>query len=296
MTAEQKTNNTNHMSGITQLFPQHAEALNLQGLYLSQELQHPGRERPFVYSNFVSSLDGRIALPAPVRNTHQVPAAIANPRDWRLYQELGAQADLLLTSARYYRQFALGEAQDTLPVGMEERFADLRQWRIEQGLKPQPDLAIASASLDIPARALAAYRNRQIHVLTGSDSPPDKRRHLEQLGIKVHLAGEGLSADGRQMVDIMGQAGYRSIYVIAGPSLLYSLLQDARLDRLYLTQAHCILGGEDFDTISWGSELRPPQKLRLRSLYYDSATPADCGQLLASYDCLTTERLTQAGA
>ena len=56
-------------------------------------------------------LDGRIALPAAGRSSHQVPPAIANARDWRLFQELAAQADLLITSARYFRQSEDQEAQ-----------------------------------------------------------------------------------------------------------------------------------------------------------------------------------------
>ena len=110
----------------------------------------PADMQPFIYSNFIASLDGRIALPGANRNTHQVPPAIANARDWRLFQELAAQADLLITTARFFRQAASNEAQAELPVGMSPEFDDLRDWRTSQGLKPQPDIAIFSASLDIP--------------------------------------------------------------------------------------------------------------------------------------------------
>lgn len=274
------------MNKVQQFFPSPASDLELEGLYLQQGLHQKRTEQPFVYSNFVSSLDGRIALPAEHRASHQVPPAIANPRDWRLYQELGAQADIVITSARYYRQYAEGEAQDTLPVGPGEKFADLRQWRLDQGLAAQPDIAIVSASLDIPDSALAAYSDRRIHLLTGADAPTDRRAHLEQQGVQTHSVGDGLTADGTRMIEALGQAGYRSIYVIAGPYVLFSLLQDNALDRLYLTFAGCVLGGEDFDTFIWGSALEPAQKMQLASLYYDPHAPAGCGQLLASYDCL----------
>jgi riboflavin biosynthesis pyrimidine reductase len=274
---------------LLQLFPEHRTVLALEGLYLNTPMPQPAQGRPFVYSNFVSSLDGRIALPAPGRSSHQVPPAIANARDWRLYQELGAHADILITSARYYRQFAVGEAQDTLPVGSGERFADIRDWRIQHGLKAQPDIAIASASLDLPDAALEAYSDRAIHVLTGEDAPADQVAHLRGLGIKVHFCGPGQSADGTQMVEALGAEGYRRIYVIAGPYVLYSLFQDNALDRLYLTYANTILGGEDFDTFIWGSALTPAQKMQLVSLYFDPAAPADSGQLLGCYDCLPRE-------
>lgn len=275
---------------LLKLFPEPGERA-LEGTYLGEDLppatQPPGR--PFVYANFVSSLDGRIGIARPHRETHAVPEAIANPRDWRLYQELGARADILITSARYYRQFARGEAQDTLPVGAGEAFADLRAWRIGQGLEPQPDVAIVSASLDIPAEAIAAYRERRLHLFTGPDADPARVAALEALGVSVHFAGEGRSVSGDAMVRRLGELGYRSAYAIAGSSVFYTLVHDGALDRLYLTLAHRLLGGEDFDTLTWGSELVPPQSLVLRSLYYDGHAPEGCGQLLAAYDCVPRE-------
>jgi len=43
-----------------------------------------------------------------------VPDSVANPRDWRLFQELAAQADVLVMSARHLRELAAGAAQDSL--------------------------------------------------------------------------------------------------------------------------------------------------------------------------------------
>jgi hypothetical protein len=119
---------------IVELYPNAGSRHRLQGLYMDQ-IAEPDGDLPFIYSNFISSLDGRIAVPGPDRNSHQVPPAIANHRDWRLFQELAAQADLLITSARYFRQSADQEAQAELPVGTSAEFDDLRAWRIQQGLR-----------------------------------------------------------------------------------------------------------------------------------------------------------------
>lgn len=270
---------------ILQLYPRAQHDHALEGLYLSQRLHHRGRPgRPFVYTNFISSLDGRIGVSAPGRDTHQVPPAIANPRDWRLFQELGAQADLLITTARYFREYAFGQAQDTLPVGAGRKFDDLRRWRLDQGLAPQPDIAIISASLDIPAAALAAYPNRRLHLLTGADADPERLRELEQAGLETHYVGDGHQAEGGRAIAALAGAGYRSIYAVGGPHLLNTLLQAGRLDRLYLTFAGRILGGEDFSTFVYGSHLEPAPRLRLAQLYYDPLAPEGCGQLLGCYD------------
>jgi hypothetical protein len=66
--------------------------------------------------------------------------------------------------------------------------------------------------------------------------------------------------------------------------VFYTLVRAGVLQRLYLTLAQRILGGEDFDSLTWGSELQPAPQLRLRSLFYDAYAPDDAGQLLACYD------------
>ena len=272
---------------IQQLYPRSEQDHALEGLYLRHHLHQRGAaDTPFVYTNFISSLDGRIGVAAPGRDTHQVPPAIANPRDWRLFQELGAQADLLITSARYFREYAIGQAQDTLPVGAGQKFDDLRRWRLDQGLSPQPDIAVISASLDIPVQALQAYPHRRLHLLTGADAEPERIRALEQAGMEIHYVGDGHQADGARAVDALARAGYRSIYAIGGPHVLNTLLQAGRLDRLYLTFAGRILGGEDFSTFVFGSHLEPAPRLQLAQLHFDPAAPEGCGQLLACYDLL----------
>ena len=113
---------------VMRLWPGPVASLPLHGLYLQEDLhaRAASRGRPLVYSNFISSLDGRIALEVPGKKTHTVPDGITNPRDWRLYQELSGQADILVTSGRFFRQSRAGEAQDLLPVGGQAEFDDIR--------------------------------------------------------------------------------------------------------------------------------------------------------------------------
>ena len=277
---------------LLHLFPIPTQAVSLLGCYLAHKLHQRGQNgRPFVYTNFITSLDGRIALAASGRDTHQVPPAIANPRDWRLYQELGAQADVLITTARYLRQLAIGEAQDMLPVGDSPDFEDLRRWRLAQGLQPQPDVAVLSASLDIPPETLTGLGDRRLYVITGESADGDRIAALRDHGIDVRLAGSGHGADGHRLIQTLAEEGYRSIYAIGGPSVMHTLAADGVLDRLYLTHAHVVLGGEDFDTFAWGSELSPALALQMGGLYYDPVAPAGAGQLMAYYDCQVREDL-----
>jgi len=75
----------------------------------------PTRQR-LVAGEPETQLDGRIAVPHPTRPGLTVPETIANDRDWRLFQELAAQADLIISSGRYLRDWADGRAQEILRV------------------------------------------------------------------------------------------------------------------------------------------------------------------------------------
>ena len=270
---------------VTRLIPSPPQQIPLEGLYLGHDLHRKGSPgRPFVYSNFITSLDGRIAIAREGSDTYEVPAATMNARDWRLYQELAGQADLLLTSGRYFRQSAQGEAQDELPLGSAAEFDDIRDWRSEHGLAPQPDIAIMSGSLNIPLDSLKPYRNRRIYVITGEAADPDRMATLQAHGIAVIRAGSGTRVDGRQMLDKLAQHDYRCIYAIAGPAVFHTLLAARSVDRLYLTIAQQILGGDSYDTLSRGALLEPAQGMRLVALCHDPQEPAAAGQLFGIFE------------
>ena len=228
-------------AAVTRLYPPPATDHPLTGLYLGQiPLPGEGTGNPFVYSNFITSLDGRIAIEQEGRSTRQVPTTITNPRDWRLYQELAGQADILITSGRYFRQSEVGEAQDQLPVSDHPDYADIREWRRHQGLPAQPDIAILSRSLAIPAASITAYRNRRVIVVTGRRSDADGMARLRDHGVEVITAGDDRAVDGAELVELLAERGYTSLYAIAGPGVLHTLLRARVLDRLYLTTG---LGG-----------------------------------------------------
>jgi len=253
---------------VTRLYPAPGGQHPLEGLYLQHQLHAKGQlENPYVYSNFITSLDGRISLGNEDNTTHTVPAATVNPRDWRLYQELAGQADLLITSGRYFRQSLIGEAQDQLPVGNQAEFADIREWRLTQGLSPQPDIAILSGSLEIPIASLEPYRHRRILVITGETSDQTRVDELLASGIEVIRAGSGNRVDGHRMISQLATLGYQSV-----------------INRLYLTIAQQLLGGEVFDTLTRGPQLAPARGMSLISLYHDPYAPAGAGQLLGVFE------------
>lgn len=257
----------------------------MHGLYLQHDLRGVAQRlgRPLVYANFVTSLDGRIAIPGPTSSGLIVPKQIANPRDWRLFQELAVQADVIISSGRYLRDYAGGHAQEILRVYDDPLFADLRDWRVQHGLSPQPALAVISGSLDFPVPDALTAHGRSVVVFTTGCADPTRIRELERQAGQVVIAGE-TSVDGARLVQAMAGLGYRTIYSASGPRVLHLLLAANVLDRLYLTLAGRLLGGEPFSTIVEGPLLAPPVGMVISTVTLDPTGLDGLGQLFLSYD------------
>ncbi|MEZ4590972.1 MAG: dihydrofolate reductase family protein [Chloroflexota bacterium] len=255
----------------------------LNQLYLDHNLrQFAGWQRPFIYANFVQSLDGRIAIPHPTKPGLMVPQNIANSRDWRLFQELAAQADLIISSGRYLRDWADGRAQEILRVD-DPKFADLRDWRAAHGLSPQPDIAIISSSLDFPIPEVLTANGRNVIIFTTANPNPNRVAEIEAQAGQVFVVGQE-SVSGVQMAQKMADLGYKLVYSAAGPKILHLLLAGGVLNRLYLTQVGRLLGGSPFSSILEGGLLETAVNAKLYTLYHDSAALDGLGQLLLSYD------------
>lgn len=270
---------------ILQLFPAPSHEVSLRGLYLEHDLRAhaEGLDRVFVCANFVGSLDGRIAVPDPSGKGVALAEAITNPRDWRLFQELAVQADILITSGRYLREYAKGAKQEILQIYDDPQFEDLRNWRLSRGVSPQPDLAVISSRLDFDVPPALLEGDRSLLVFTTKSADPDQIQHLKAQGAKVLFAGEE-SVDGQELCAHMTELGYRTAYSGAGPKVLHLLASSGVLDRLYLTFVNRLLGGDPYASILEGPLLDPPLDLQLNTLYFDPYGIEGLGQLFASYD------------
>ncbi len=269
---------------VLQLYPSPARERSLEGLYLAHDLRQRAEEvgNPYIYSNFVTSLDGRIATAHPTRPGLEVPKDIANERDWRLYQEMAAQADIIISSGRYLRDWADGRAQEILRID-DPRFADLRKFRQQKGLSPQPDIAIISGSLDFPIPDVLRAGGRKIIVFTTADPPPDRVKEIEAKAGQVIVAGEQ-SVDGQRLARSLVELGYNCVYSSAGPKILHLLLDAGVLNRLYLSVVSRILGGQPYATVAEGALFSPAVDMVLKALYHDAHGADGTGQLFAVYD------------
>ncbi len=268
---------------LIRLHPAPGEAVPHRGLYLERPMVPAGHTGLFVYTNFVASLDGRIAVVDPHSGRETIPRTIANRRDWRLFQELAAHADVLITSGRYLREFAAGTAQDVLPVSGAEAFTHIREWRERHARSPQPDVAVLSASLSFTVPHLLLEQGRRVRIFTTPDAPPELAAEREAEGAEVVRLGDD-PVSGHALVDHLAALGYRTAYCIAGPYVLHTLAAAQHLHALFLTTVHRLVGGERYATLLQGQPLAVGPEFQLTSLYLDPAGAQGAPQQFARYD------------
>jgi len=271
------------MNTIYKIYPVPAQEIELEGAYLEHDLRQIAAKtgRLIVYANFITSLDGRIAIPRGEGEGLGVPKSTVNDRDWRLFQELAAQADILISSGRYLRDRAAGNAQEIFQV-TDPRYADLQDWRKKQGLQPYPDIAVLSQQLDFSIPVGIQDAGRKVFVFTTENADPVRRAKIEAQADEVIIAGkEKISA--RTLVFELGSRGYKTIYSAAGPRIFHMLLEEDVLDRFYLTIANKLLGGRFFASIMEGELLQPPANAQIERIYLDQQALEGAGQLLVSY-------------
>jgi len=223
--------------------------VSLEGMYLSHDLQELAKslDRPIVVANYVTDLNDVIAIEG-VRGS---PEKLKNPSDWRLFQELTAQADVLITGASYMNDFMeKGKSVQNVLTQFDKGspFEDLGIWREQHGLQRNPDVVIVSRSLSFSLPEVIFQRGRRAFIFTTyrmSDS--ENAKELERTGATVIGAGhEGV--DGAAMIERLDHEGYKVIKMITGPRVLRilmdaqfktqggELLRKGALDRLYITR------------------------------------------------------------
>lgn len=279
---------------IFRLYPPPYESVPLRGLYLREALHQRGSsKRPFVYANFLTSLDGRIAL-EDAKGELYLPKSLTTPDDFRLFLELQCQADCLITHGGYLRALHDGRLGNILQIGAHELGSDLLEWRVNQGLPPQPAIVIASASLDFPMPDSIREHGQACFIATGEGADPARVAYWRGLGYEVIFAGQGRMVEGELLTRRLGELGYRTIYLVAGPHMLDTMVRGSRLSLLFQTITHQLMGGEVFSSLVPGPELGPFGHLRMASLYYDPAAPTGAGQWFAQFECSGHES-TMAG-
>jgi riboflavin biosynthesis pyrimidine reductase len=268
-------------TNLLQLYPASGDATALNGLYLSHQIHTLGKQNtPFVYANFLSSLDGRIALEDTSQGTTFIPKHITTTSDFRLFKELQAQSDCLITHGGYLRALNNGLLGNILQI----RDADLLDYRRSNGLPAQPILVIASATLDFPMHPSIQEHAQTVYIATGKAADPERVAYWQAQGYSILFTGEDRLVHGKPLINALHVLGCRSIYLIAGPQMLDTMIRDKQLARLYLTITHQLVGGQDFRSLLTGPALGQDGNMKLKSMYYEQDAPPGSGQFFLQFD------------
>lgn len=282
---ETKKNTYNNNKQLLRLFPAPQKQVPISGLYLNQQFYKLGSQiRPFVYANFLTSLDGRIALADSKNSEPYTPKHLMTSSDFSLFMQLHAQADCLITHGGYLRTLATKKLGNILQVGNHSNCRHFINWRRNNKLKDQPAIVIASASLDFPMHESLKNTAQQVYIATGINADPSRISKWQKQGFNLLFCGEDKLVQGASLIYQLGLLGYKSIYLIAGPQMLDTIIRENQLSRLYQTITHQLIGGKNFRTLLPNSELGNTGNLTLKSLYYDAELPAASGQFFIQFE------------
>lgn len=189
---------------------------------LERSYAYPSTGRPWLRTNFVSTLDGA-AYDVDGRS-----GTLGGAADTRVFALLRSLADVIIVGAGTAR------AEGYQPVTVEEVDADLRA---RLGLAPIPPIAVVSRSLDIPAGLLAPGQ----FVITTADAPPIQ---LEQLRERVGViaVGDG-EIDWPAVFAHFARLGLNRLLCEGGPTLHGRLVELDLVDELCLSIAPILAAG-----------------------------------------------------
>jgi riboflavin biosynthesis pyrimidine reductase len=235
---------------INQVFPLKRQ-VPLEGLYLDQRLMDRAAEigRSLVLTDFLTDKNGVIAK-ATKDGHFEIPAALKNSSDWGRYQELMAQADVIISGGSYFKRLAT--SQDVLyQFEPGNAFEKLGQWRLNAGSKKRsPDVAIVTHDLDFEIPEKLIQSGRRIFIFTtDAIAKSDKAKSLSNVNTVIIGSGEGRVEGGRMIATLSNDMGYRVIMMVSGPHILDLLLKAERMDLIYVTQAQVKIPFEDPSTV-----------------------------------------------
>ena len=240
------------MQMIDQMFPIKRQ-VPLDGLYLGERLQELAAAlgRSLVLTDYVTDKNGVVAKAD--KDAHfQIPATLKNPDDWGRYQELLAQADVMISSGSYFKRLAKKGAQDILyqfePGGAYEAYGE---WRLQAGYeKRNPDVAIVSRELDFELPESLLQSGRRILIFTTDAlANSDQARALSTPNTLVLGGGKEGVEGGRLIAALADDQGYRVIMMVSGPAVLELLLAAKRLDLIYVTEVQVEIPFDDPATV-----------------------------------------------
>jgi riboflavin-specific deaminase-like protein len=187
-------------------------------------VSHTYAERPYVVSNFVVTMDGRVTLGGR-------SGPIGSASDTAMLVALRTQVDAVMIGAGTMRAECYGRViRDPAKRSRRER----------DGLPHDPLMVLVSGRMDLPWEApLFTEGGGRVLIFTASDEEPPEtatpvrvERHTDQVDLAEALGY------------LRRERGVRALLCEGGPRLHAQLIEQELIDELFMTHAPKIAGGE----------------------------------------------------
>ena len=258
------------VKSVVRLYPQPTETVPLQGLYLRRDwLAQDNEDLPIVYANFLTSMDGRIALKNHEIESFDLPARLKSDEDFMLLLELYAHADCIITHGGYMRSLSAGRLGNVLQLPTTQGTEYLHEWRYQHAMKPNPDIVIVSGSLEFPWHESLDESHQQVHIATGGMASAENYQQWLDKGRNIYQFGESTHVDVNELMHFLNAQGYQSVYLMAGPDLLQDMLRHGHVKHFFMTMSHQLMSGQTFKSLLNGEPLGDAGNMKLQQMYMD---------------------------
>jgi diaminohydroxyphosphoribosylaminopyrimidine deaminase/5-amino-6-(5-phosphoribosylamino)uracil reductase len=202
--------------------------------------------RPLVILKAALTLDGKIAAPEDNRGWITSEKARAH------VQQIRHSADAILTGiGTLLADDCLLTDRTALPRG-------------------RPLLRVVlDSQLRIPLHSrMVETANHDVLVVTTSAASPDRRKALEDRGVRILIADHpGGRTDMRILVDALAKEKYLSLMIEAGSKVNWAALESAAVDKIFFYYAPKILGGMQSLPVAGGAgRLRRADAIQFRNV------------------------------
>ncbi|MCV7193538.1 pyrimidine reductase family protein [Mycolicibacterium brumae] len=187
-------------------------------------------DRPWVRSNFISSLDGGATVEG-------LSGGLAGPGDRSLFNVMRTLCDVVVVGAGTVKLERYGGAQLS---------ASARAARERRGQAELPPVAVVTDTgrLDRDMKVFTHTEVRPL-VLTSADAVPEAQKQLFGVAEVLGCSGADRSrVDTAVLLDRLGERGLLRVLTEGGPTLHASFIEAGLLDELCMTIAPVIVGGQ----------------------------------------------------
>ena len=240
------------------LLPDQAETTVLDQLASFSPFESPHEDRPFVFTNFAVTVDGKATIDGR-------SGKIGSDTDTAMLVGLRTRADAVMIGSGTMRAENYGRV-----VGDPAK----RELRESNGLSPDPLVVILAGRLELPWDApLFTAGAGEVLIFTASDADPPETATDVQV-----VRHEGRVDVVAAMRHLRSERGIRSLLCEGGPTLHAELVSAGLVDELFVTRAAKLGGGDGPEIFNGlGAHERP---LELAWLLEDD------GELYARYKVL----------